>query len=74
MPKPKIEEYKSLQECSDYVYGLTGVRRLPNTILNWSRQGLIGKHGRKVKLKTARRLNCRYSTIAWLDAFMAEIG
>jgi hypothetical protein len=74
MPKPKNEDYKSLQECSDYIYTLTRVRRLPNTILMWYRKGLIDKHGSRIRLKTARRLKRRYSTIEWIDDFLREIG
>jgi hypothetical protein len=70
----KAKDYWTLQKCCDYIYELTNIRRKPNTLLMWSRAGLIGQHGRRVKLKTCLRIRSRYSTQIWIDDFLREVG
>lgn len=72
--KPKTTDYITLQEICNYIYELTQIKRKPNTILSWSRVGLIGQHGVKVYLKTVVRIKNRYSTKAWVDKFLKEVG
>jgi hypothetical protein len=72
--KPKTTDYWTLQKCCDYIYELTNIKRLPNTLLVWHRKGLIGQHGKRIKLKTVVRIKRRYCTQIWLDHFLKEIG
>jgi hypothetical protein len=74
MGRIKTEDYISLQEASDYIYGLTKIRRKANTLVVWSLKGLIDRHGSKVKLRTARRLKRKYTTEIWVDEFLREVG
>jgi hypothetical protein len=74
MGRIKVKDYWTLQRCCEYIYTLTAIKRKPNTILSWSRLGLIGQNGQRVKLKTCRRINNRYSTQVWLDDFLREVG
>jgi hypothetical protein len=72
--KPKTSDYWTMQACCDYIYKLTNIKRKPNTILTWGRSGLVGQHGKRVKLKTVLRIKHRYCTQIWLDNFLREIG
>ena len=74
MGRPKIEDYISLPQASDYIYGITGIRRKANTLVKWSLDGLISQHGARVKLRTVRRLKRKFTTKEWVDIFMKEIG
>jgi hypothetical protein len=72
--KPKTTDYMTLQACCDYIYKLTNIKRKPNTILSWGRSGLVGQHGKRVKLKLVSRIRHKYCTKAWLDKFLTEVG
>jgi len=72
--KPKTTDYIGMQACCDYIYKLTQIKRKPNTILTWSRSGLVGQHGKRIYLRTVLRIKHRYTTYKWLDKFLKEIG
>ncbi len=70
----KVKDYWTLKKCCEYIYGLTNISRKPNTLLTWSRSGLIGQHGKRVKLKLVTRIRRKYCTQVWLDDFLREVG
>ena len=74
MGRIRTEDYISLQAASDYIYGITNIRRKTNTLVVWSLKGLLGQHGTRVKLHTVRRLKRKFTTKEWVDNFLREVG
>lgn len=72
MPRPKNADYIKLYEIPAILYELTGLVRASSTIKIWARKGVVGKHGHRVRLKTAKRLGKRYTTRQWVEEFLGE--
>jgi hypothetical protein len=74
MGRIRNEDYISMEVASDYIYGITNIRRKANTLIMWSLKGLLSEHGVRVKLHTVRRLKRKFTTKEWVDNFMKETG
>jgi len=74
MPKPKNSDLIKLNDVPKVLLELTGVFRCRATVYNWARNGRPDYTGKKVKLKTCKRVGSLYTSQDWLIEFLKAIG
>lgn len=74
MGKPKDEEYIKLEKAAPLVYEISGVSRCRSALAKWARYGRRSAVGKKVRLKTSKRLGLIYTTRKWLEEFIRAVG
>ncbi len=74
MPRPKDEEYVSLNKAAGMVYEISGVHRTRSSLAKWGRYGRRSAVGKFIKLKTSKRLGRMYTTRKWLEEYIREVG
>ena len=74
MGKPHDNEYITLNKAAPLVYEISGVSRCRSALAKWASKGRRSAVGKKVYLKTSKRLGLVYTTRKWLEEFIREVG
>ena len=74
MGKPRDEEYIKLDTAAKLVYEISGVSRCRSALAKWAKYGRRSACGKKIYLRTSKRLGRLYTTRKWLEEYIRSVG
>jgi len=72
--RPFVRDLIKLKEVPALIAELIGVSRRKAAVYSWATKGITNNHGKKVKLKTYKRLNVLYTTKEDVKEFLLKMG